>query len=110
LYFHSSADWRNEVLYFLLPDRFSDVRKANFPFSTGRTSRPQGRMVSAGINERSGAEIGGRGGHCRHRIEADYCGNSQRGAIGGDHSLQQTVIVIARNDCMGENACGFAIV
>ena len=23
-YFHSPADWRNEVLYFLLPDRFSD--------------------------------------------------------------------------------------
>lgn len=30
-YFPSSADWRNEVLYFLLPDRFSDGQEAQRP-------------------------------------------------------------------------------
>lgn len=30
-YFPSPADWRNEVLYFLLPDRFSDGQEANRP-------------------------------------------------------------------------------
>jgi len=28
-YFPSPADWRNEVLYFLLPDRFSDSRETD---------------------------------------------------------------------------------
>ena len=30
-YFPSSADWRNEVLYFLLPDRFSDGQEDKRP-------------------------------------------------------------------------------
>lgn len=30
-YFPSSADWRNEVLYFLLPDRFSDGKENTRP-------------------------------------------------------------------------------
>ena len=30
-YHPSPADWRDEVLYFLLPDRFSDGQEANRP-------------------------------------------------------------------------------
>ena len=33
-YHPSPADWRDEVLYFLLPDRFSDGREADRPLLT----------------------------------------------------------------------------
>jgi len=33
-YFPSPLDWRDEVLYFLLPDRFSDGKEANRPLLT----------------------------------------------------------------------------
>lgn len=44
-YYSSPADWRNEVLYFLLPDRFSDGQEANFPLldrSNIKAARPAG--------------------------------------------------------------------
>jgi glycosidase len=48
-YFPSSADWRNEVLYFLLPDRFSDGQENQRPLldrqqlSLARPNLPSGQ-------------------------------------------------------------------
>jgi hypothetical protein len=43
-YTPSPADWRDEVLYFLLPDRFSDGQEATRPL----LSRDQIRELRAG--------------------------------------------------------------
>ena len=45
-YFPSPADWRDEVLYFLLPDRFSDGREATRPLLDRRNLR---RRPASGV-------------------------------------------------------------
>ncbi len=46
-YYPSPADWREEILYFLLPDRFSDGKEATRPL-LDRTKLKESRKVLAG--------------------------------------------------------------
>jgi glycosidase len=55
-YFSSPVDWRDEVLYFLLPDRFSDGAEANRPM-LDRSNLPGAR--SAGFRFDQWAQSGG---------------------------------------------------
>ena len=68
-YHPSPADWRDETLYFLLPDRFSDGQEdAAFarPLRSGR--RPSRYVPTArrgdGIAGRNRAPSAGRAGRC----------------------------------------------
>lgn len=46
-YHPSPADWRDEVLYFLLPDRFSDAQEGGRPILDAPTLPLRGRPDSA---------------------------------------------------------------
>src|SRR4051812_34810353 len=65
-YYPSAADWRDEVIYFLLPDRFSDGREQTRPMldvSNRATSRPAGfrfdRWKESGGDRYQGGTIAG---------------------------------------------------
>ena len=65
-YFPSPPDWRDEVLYFLLPDRFSDGREATRPLLNRvnlPAARPAGfsieRWAQSGGERWQGGTIGG---------------------------------------------------
>ena len=49
-YAPSPADWRDEVLYFLLPDRFSDGLDGGVRSMTAPIRRPRAHRASAGTN------------------------------------------------------------
>jgi len=60
-FFPSPADWRDEIIYFLLPDRFSDGKEAQRPMldrANLRAARPPGfrfdKWAQAGGNDRAG--------------------------------------------------------
>lgn len=65
-YYPSSADWRHEVLYFLLPDRFSDGGEANRPLlqrANRAAARPDGfrfdRWAESGGSRYQGGNLAG---------------------------------------------------
>ncbi len=65
-YFPSPADWRDEVIYFLLPDRFSDGQEAARPLvdrNHPRNNRPPGfrwdKWAESGGGRYQGGTIGG---------------------------------------------------
>ena len=61
-FFPSPADWRDEVLYFLLPDRFSDGGEGGERCWTGATCRERVRPTSGSTAGPKGEENGGRAG------------------------------------------------
>jgi glycosidase len=61
-YFASPADWRDEVIYFLLPDRFSDGRESARPMldpKNPKASRPAGLQWDAWAASGGGRFQGG---------------------------------------------------
>lgn len=60
-YFHSPVDWRDEVLYFLLPDRFSDGQEAARPLLSRTEVQALRQMAHRpGWNWRQWADSGKR--------------------------------------------------
>jgi hypothetical protein len=61
--FPSPADWRDEVIYFLLPDRFSDGGESDRPLVNPKDRGAKGPLDFAGTTGPLRAVVAFRAGH-----------------------------------------------